>query len=245
MFSLCSFLIAVQFLTLLPVPLKGPSANKDIGESLLYYPLVGLLIGLLLSLGVWILEDAPALVAAVLLLTVWVLLTGALHLDGLADSADAWLGGLGDRHKTLAIMKDPYCGPVAIVALVLLLLLKLAALEHLISSENWTAVLLAPVLARTLLILLFLSTPYVRSGGLGTVLSEHLPRSACQMVVAVTLVLVFLFFDMAGFWLFVALFLMFFVLRLLMLQRIGGTTGDTAGALVEITEAVVLIAAVL
>ncbi len=244
MFSLRSFLIAVQFLTLLPVPPQGPSTNKAIGYSLLYYPLVGLIIGLLLSLGVWMLEDASTLVAAALLLTVWVLLTGALHLDGLADSADAWLGGLGDGYKTLAIMKDPHCGPVAVVALVLLLLLKLAALEQLISDENWTAVLLAPVLARTLLVLLFLSTPYVRAGGLGSVLSKHLPRSACQMIVAATFVLLFLFFDTAGFWLFIALFLVFSMLRFLMLRRLGGTTGDTAGALVEITEAVVLIAAV-
>ncbi len=58
-----------------------------------------------------LLASAPAWPVAVLVLAVWVGLTGALHLDGLADSADAWLGGYGDRARTLAIMKDPYCGP--------------------------------------------------------------------------------------------------------------------------------------
>jgi adenosylcobinamide-GDP ribazoletransferase len=65
---------------------------------------------------------------AALLLTVWVLLSGGLHLDGLADSADAWLGGFGDRERTLTIMKDPRSGPIAVVVLVLVLLLKFCAL---------------------------------------------------------------------------------------------------------------------
>lgn len=245
MFSPRHFLIALQFLTILPVRIQGPLADKAIGHSLLYYPLVGLIIGVLLSTCGWGLGDAPALVAAALLLTVWVLLTGALHLDGLADSADAWIGGLGDRDKTLAIMKDPYCGPAAVVALVLVLLIKFTTLQHLITTERWEVLLLAPVLGRTLLVLLFLSTPYVRSHGLGTLLAEHLPRFACRVVILVTLMVALLFIDSAGFWLLVTLFGVFFVLRSLMLRRIGGTTGDTAGALVEITEAAVLLTAVL
>ncbi|HBM07500.1 MAG TPA: adenosylcobinamide-GDP ribazoletransferase, partial [Pseudomonas sp.] len=116
------FLIALQFLTCLPVRLRGMPEPQQIGRSLLYYPLVGLLLGgMLCLLGVALGNAAPPLKAA-LLLAAWVWLTGALHLDGLADSADAWLGGFGDRERTLAIMKDPCSGPVAVAVLVLVLL---------------------------------------------------------------------------------------------------------------------------
>jgi adenosylcobinamide-GDP ribazoletransferase len=122
-FMLRPFLIAVQFLTVLPVRVDGALDAKATGRSLLYYPLVGLLIGTLLAALAWMLGDAPLLVSAAVLLAVWVAVTGALHLDGLADSADAWAAGLGDRDKTLAVMKDPRSGPMAVVVLILVLLL--------------------------------------------------------------------------------------------------------------------------
>ncbi|WP_372867942.1 adenosylcobinamide-GDP ribazoletransferase, partial [Pseudomonas sp.] len=123
-----ALLIALQFLTRLPVRLAAMPSAQETGRSLLWYPVVGLLIGLLL-LGVhYLLGDAPALLQAALLLVIWVGLSGGLHLDGLADSADAWAGGFGDRERTLAIMKDPRSGPMAVVVLVLLLLLKFVAL---------------------------------------------------------------------------------------------------------------------
>src|SRR5690606_7992123 len=117
-------LIALQFLTNLPIRLPGMPAPEEQGRSLLWYPLVGLLIGLVLVCGGWLLDDSANLLVAALLLTLWVGMTGALHLDGLADTADAWLGGFGDCERTLTIMKDPRSGPIAVVVLVLLLLLK-------------------------------------------------------------------------------------------------------------------------
>ncbi|PWQ89005.1 adenosylcobinamide-GDP ribazoletransferase, partial [Enterococcus faecium] len=94
----------------------------------------GLLFGLLLWLASHLLQGTPSPLHAALLLTLWVLLSGALHLDGLADSADAWLGGFGDRERTLRIMKDPRSGPIAVVTLVLVLLLKFCALWVLIGQ---------------------------------------------------------------------------------------------------------------
>jgi adenosylcobinamide-GDP ribazoletransferase len=129
---------------------------------------------------------APLLLHAALLLTVWVLLSGALHLDGLADSADAWLGGFGDRERTLTIMKDPRSGPIAVVTLVLVLLLKFAALLALIEQQHALALIIVPLLGRSALLGLFLTTPYVRAGGLGQALADHLPRSAGKQVLAVS-----------------------------------------------------------
>jgi adenosylcobinamide-GDP ribazoletransferase len=171
------FLIALQFLTCLPVRLRGMPEPQQIGRSLLYYPLVGLLLGgMLCLLGMALGNAAPPLKAA-LLLAAWVWLTGALHLDGLADSADAWLGGFGDRERTLAIMKDPCSGPVAVAVLVLVLLLKFVALWTLLEQGNPWVLLAVPLLGRSAMLGLFLTTPYVRPGGLGQALAEHMPRS--------------------------------------------------------------------
>ncbi|MEW8357411.1 MAG: adenosylcobinamide-GDP ribazoletransferase [Candidatus Thiodiazotropha sp.] len=238
-------LIALQFLTVLPVRIDGALDAKETGRSLLYYPIVGLLIGALLAAALWVLGDAPPLITAAVLLAPWVAVTGALHLDGLADSADAWVGGHGDRDKTLTIMKDPRSGPMAVVALILVLLIKFAALVQILSNGAWELVVVAPVLGRTALVLLFLTTPYVRHQGLGSVLASHLPRRGCVLAIAFTLVAVVVFFESKAWWLLAVFAGVFIVLRRLMLRRIEGATGDTAGALVEITETVVLLTAAL
>ncbi len=239
------FLIALQFLTALPIRIEDQAGAEAAGRSLIYYPLVGLIIGVLVAGLAWLLSDAPTLVAAALLLGAWVAMTGALHLDGLADSADAWLGGLGDRDRTLAIMKDPVCGPTAVVTVSLALLLKFAALASLVPTGNTETFVLVPVLGRTALVALFLTTPYVRRRGLGSGLANHLPRHASAVVVLFTVVVAPLIFGFTAVWLLLAAVCAFVILRWLMLQRLGGTTGDTAGALVEITETVALLTAAL
>ncbi|MGZ8216774.1 adenosylcobinamide-GDP ribazoletransferase [Methylomagnum sp.] len=235
-------LIAIQFLTCLPVRLNRPPTAREIGASLLCYPLVGLGIGLALLGLDWVLAGRSDLLSAALALTAWVILTGALHLDGLADTADAWLGGFGDRARTLAIMKDPRSGPAALVAVVLVLLLKVAALQIILARPDGSALLLAPLLGRVAPMLLFLTTPYVRPGGLGEALARHLPRRAAWVVVIVALAGAALVTGTAGERALAAAGLVFVALRAWMLKRLGGATGDTAGALVELTECAVLVA---
>lgn len=236
-----AFLIALQFLTRLPISLPGMPAPAAMGRSLLSYPLVGLLLGAVLMSAQWALQgQAPAL-QAVLLLILWVGLTGGLHLDGLADSADAWAGGFGDRERTLTIMQDPRSGPIAVVVLVLVLLLKFAALLTLLQADQPLVLLLAPWIARGLLPLLFLTTPYVRPGGLGALLATHLPRAELPWWLAGHALLLIVLSGWAGLLALLAALLVFAGLRRLMCQRLGGTTGDTAGALVELAEAAVLL----
>ncbi len=233
--------IALQFLSSLPIRLPGMPEPQELGRSLLFYPLVGLLFGVILWALNLTLAGAPLLLHAALLLTVWVLLSGALHLDGLADSADAWLGGFGDRERTLTIMKDPRCGPIAVVTLVLVLLLKFAALLAVIEQGHGLALMIVPVLGRAALLGLFLTTPYVRAGGLGQALADHLPRKqGWQVLGASALVCVLV----AGFQAVIALVIslaVFVWLRRVMMRRLGGTTGDTAGALLELLEMGVLV----
>ncbi len=236
-----AFLIALQFLTRLPISLPGMPAAQQVGRSLLSYPLVGLLIGAVLLLAQWALDGVAPLLQAALLLLVWVTITGGLHLDGLADSADAWAGGFGDRERTLKIMQDPRSGPIAVVVLVLLLLLKFAALVTLLQAGQPLVLLLAPWLARGLVPLLFISTPYVRAGGLGAALAEHLPRRELPFWLAGHAVLLLLLGGYAALLALLAALLLLAGLRQLMLQRLGGCTGDTTGAMVELAEVTVLL----
>lgn len=235
------FWIALQFLSSLPIRLPGMPAPEELGRSLLFYPLVGLLFGAILWALNGLLLGTPLLLHAALLLTVWVLLSGALHLDGLADSADAWLGGFGDRERTLTIMKDPRSGPIAVVTLVLVLLLKFAALLALVEQGHGIVLLIVPLIGRAALLGLFLTTPYVRAGGLGQALADHLPRLAGKQVLGVSAVVCVLIAGLSGLLALVLAALVFVWLRQVMLRRLGGTTGDTAGALLELLEMTLIV----
>ncbi|MFN3580496.1 MAG: adenosylcobinamide-GDP ribazoletransferase [Pseudomonas sp.] len=238
-------LIAVQFLTRLPVRLPRLPEPQDNGRSLLWYPPVGLLIGALLAALHWLLSDTSALLQAAVLLTFWVWLTGALHLDGLADTADAWVGGHGDRERTLAIMKDPACGPMGVIALILLLLLKFAALTSLVSSSSaWLALLLVPWVGRLLLPILLISTPYARPGGLGQVLVDNAPPPLPWLLAAHALTISAITLVVWGAvallpLLAVVIFTLYW--RRVLIRRLSGTTGDTAGALLEMAETLFLL----
>ncbi len=240
-----AFWIALQFLTRLPAPILKEYTPQDRGRSVLYYPLIGLIIGALLVLMHTALAASDAGVRAALLLTAWVLVTGGLHLDGLADSADAWLGGHGDRARTLEILHDPRSGPAAIMLVVLVLIVKFSALSALAHYKVWPALLLAPVLGRAAMVGVFLTTAYVRARGLGSAQAQYLPRRtavgilvACAagvVALASGLGLLLLGVTVAG----------VYLLRRLMIKRIGGTTGDTLGATCEIIEALILVTWVL
>ncbi|MCF7981286.1 MAG: adenosylcobinamide-GDP ribazoletransferase [Pseudomonadales bacterium] len=236
--SLRPFLLACQFLTIIPVTSITTPKEHETGQSLLYYPLVGLILGLILSLSAYLLNGcfSPTL-SAFLCLAIWVALTGALHLDGLADSVDGWAGGLGSCERTLTIMKDPRCGPMAVVSLSLVLFIKAQALANLMSSsENLFFLIAVPVMARLGVLVLFLTTPYVRPGGLGEVLANHFPR---QHAITLCLALPFLLLLISpalSLNLILINTVTFLILRQMMIKRLGGFTGDTAGALVELLE---------
>jgi adenosylcobinamide-GDP ribazoletransferase len=166
-------------------------------------------------------------------------LTGGLHLDGLADSADAWVGGMGDRERTLAIMKDPRSGPAGVSALVLVLLLKTAAIASL-ASGAWQWLWLAPLLARAALTMAFLALPYVRAGGMGAGLTGA-ARVPCVVALLATLIVVVVFARWQGLMALLAAAVVFALWWRACRRRLGGMTGDTCGALAELVEVAVLV----
>lgn len=248
--GLSSFLIALQFLTQIPVFFKQYPDEKIIARSLVFYPMIGLLIGGILSLFTLLFSGIPHMLSAALILAIWLGLTGGLHMDGLADSADGWLGGQGDKARTLAIMKDPCSGPIAVIIIFCLLLIKWSALVALLDLQAapasstvpdyslYLALILAPLIARTQLPLLLLNTPYVRRGGIGEKLVQGAPKK--QVYLSATFFLLFALY-LNTFFLLMAVALAVFVMRKMMIQRLDGLTGDTAGASVEVIEALVLV----
>lgn len=244
---LMPFRIALQFLTRIPAGVTDYRI-EHLRQSIYWYAAVGSVIGLLLWLTQAILLkifswDAD-LIVSVLLLLVWVILTGALHLDGLADTADAWLGGQGDREKSLRIMKDPQSGPAGVVAIVMVLLVKFAVILYLQQHQAFAYLLVVPVAARALVPLLFFTTPYVRAEGLGSPFSEGL--EFIKIIPGIAFAITLGFLGNGSWWLVAMLIvgIVFWIFRAWMMARLGGTTGDTAGALVEILECSLLIACV-
>lgn len=243
--------IALQFLTSFPVHLEPPPSGREVGLSLLWYPLVGLLLGMLLWTGARLLCAFPIPLAAAIVLAVWVASTGALHLDGLADTVDAWAGGRGERERTLAIMKDPCSGPLAVTAVVCVLLLKFGALSALggqCGNTPWSeiqtacAYILPPVLARAAVPLLFAQTPYVRTHGIGADLAKYQSLAGGWAIVVVTALVAIVFGRWSGLLATAVSAGAYLIMRRAYIHRLGGMTGDCAGALVEVIETLSLIA---
>jgi len=243
-------LIAVQFLTCFPIRLAALPVGREVGLSLLWYPAVGLLLGLLLWVAAMLLSPLATPLAAALVLAAWVSCTGALHLDGLADTADGWVGGHGDRERTLAIMKDPCSGPVAVAAVVCLLLVKFAALSALREARgaaSWSDVhfacgcILPPLLARAAVPLLFAHTPYVRAEGIAVDLAQYQSRVGGRLAATLTAAAVIVVCGRYGLIASAAAAVAYLIMRRAFVRRLGGVTGDCVGAMIEVSETLSLV----
>ncbi len=236
------FLLALQFLTRIPVPINLVVSNEQWGKTVLFYPLVGLIIGYLLALIVILLPENSMNLQAAIVLTFWVLITGGLHLDGLADCADAWAGSLDNPQRSLEIMKDPRSGAIAVVTLILVLLLKWAALSELLRQPDFLShLIIIPVLGRCAILGLMLSTNYISRDGLGEKLNAYLPKVATMTIVLISMVIGF---YLMGYESLIFAVLIIFSIRFLSQQRLGGVTGDVYGASVELVETGLLIAVI-
>lgn len=238
--------LAFSLMSRIPVRLPDEIEPRAWGEAVAFYPLVGLVIGAVLTgagMGLMAL-GASAEVSALLILVLWVGLTGAFHLDGLADSADAWLGGYGDRARTERILKDPACGPAGAVALILVLLGKWVALAALLETGFGPALILVPVLARAAVLWLFLALPCALEEGLVSRAHAHQPRARLQWALGVSAAAALLA-GIAGVAMLLAMALVTLAGARLMRARMGGFSGDFAGALVETGEIALLVVLVL
>lgn len=231
--------VAIQFMTLLPVKLEPYPDKSTQGYSVLYYPVVGAIIGVFLFLLSALTHHVPPSLQAGLIILLWVVITGALHLDGLADTADGWLGGLGDKGRTLRIMKDPHVGTAGVIALILCLLLKWSALAEILKGQpnTMTVLILIPLVARWYALLLLTYTPYAHRQGIAITLTENTPKNTvlvCAILGAIALA------TLSWVWLIIT-FCLVLGLRRMFIRRLQGTTGDTLGASIECVELCLLV----
>ena len=243
-----AFFLALALLTRLPIPQLEEIEAHDSGRSALFYPAVGLLIGLILYIPLLLFPQASPLLLAAIITVIWAIITGGLHLDGLADSADGWLGGGSDKDKTLKIMKDPVVGAAGAIAIVCILLLKFAVLSAIFQQAFYhdgnsagTIIILAPFIGRSMILLLMLISKNANPNSMANDVVSNLPRNHIAWLIGVCFLIV-AFFSLVGL---IFALISFWLVRRLMHKRLDGYTGDTLGATVEITEVVFLIGYVL
>jgi len=231
------FFSALRFLTILPIPESWCGDASSFHKSPDYYPLVGLLIGLLLALLdlilCWLL---PVPVASVLLLLAMIAISGALHLDGLADSADAFFSSRG-REQMLEIMKDSRSGPMGVTAIVVVLLLKLMLLLALPVSWRWQVILLMPLAGRCVLPVISSWLPYARLEGTAAFTSREFSWGRFLIALPMlTIPALFLLGWVTGALITIVVCFGGWLLALYSRRKIGGFTGDTLGATCELVE---------
>lgn len=254
---------AFQLLTRIPVPYQ-PRYNEEVyRRSVVFYPLVGMVIGAVLM----ILYDGlplllPAEASAVLLLIVWIMLTGGLHLDGWMDTADGLLSHCS-RERKLEIMKDSRVGAMGVIACVCYLLLKAALLHALIKASvvRLLPLWIIPIWSRFLMTAAIAWWPYARGeqGGMGALVQQAGNRHvlpALFTAVASSYLLWTLSLFIADVGLPLNQFTMFLIGAIVLTftlglgaayvigRKLGGQTGDTYGALNEWMELILLLAAV-
>ncbi|MDQ0873454.1 adenosylcobinamide-GDP ribazoletransferase [Paenibacillus sp. V4I3] len=255
---------AFQFLTRLPIPVQIDYTDRVFRRSVIFYPLAGFVIGLLLLLaGEGLSLVLPAMPAAVLLLGFWVVLTGGLHLDGLMDTADGILSHR-PREQMLEIMKDSRVGAMGVIVCVLHLLLKFSLLYTLLGTGGMGSVcfLLAivPIWSRWFMVAAIYGWPYARrDSGLGSffrgVTKWHVTMSGIVALFTTTLFVTmfstWLDSSVISFSLFYGLTIIFsfaigtiligWLLATYISRKLGGLTGDTYGALNELLETLLLL----
>ncbi len=238
--SLAALSVAVGFLTVIPVR-AGSVEPRTVGHSLIWFPVVGLLIGCLLAAVDLLAAEAFSRgVTVALALTTGAVLSGAIHLDGLADTADGVFGGRTPERR-LEIMRDSRIGSYGVVALILALLLQFAALDSLGDTDRLRALMLVPALSRAGMVLAITAFPYVRPEGLGRTFKDHASRADLVFVSIVTLLASVLILRGAGLLLWVTAVVVTLVAGWFFSRRLGGLTGDTYGAIAVIDEVVLFL----
>ena len=235
-----AFFAGLSFLTILPSPVRTEPA--DLERSLPYFPVVGLIVGGLAALlgwaCSWILPATPAALLAVAGLAG---LSGGLHLDGLADTADGFCSHR-PRERVLEIMRDSRIGTMGVLAVVFCLLVKISALAALPVEPRLEALLLMAVAGRVAMLINLRLLHYARPMGLGTAFFGQRSVWPAAVASALLLALGWVLFDRSGLAIGLAALLGSAGWAFLCHRRIGGATGDTLGAASEWTEALVSLA---
>ncbi|MFA6217095.1 MAG: adenosylcobinamide-GDP ribazoletransferase [Candidatus Omnitrophota bacterium] len=232
---------ALQFLTIIPVKIKTLT-QETASRSLVYFPLVGLLLGAALCFMHTLCRfiGLPPLSIDIILVITLAILTAAMHLDGLADTADGLLSGKS-KEGSLAIMKDPHIGVMGVVSITSALSLKFAFLYALAPAAKPTALLLMCLLGRWALVWNLFLFPYARKDGKAKSFFEGINAGIVTKAALVTIVCALCIGRLQGLLLFLIITIFTYFLGRSLSRKIEGMTGDTLGAINEISEIICLL----
>ena len=243
---------AVQFLTILPVPSGSVHASADdIGKSSAYFPVVGLIQGFLLALVYTVfVRIFPNDIVAVLVITALFLSNGGFHLDGLSDTVDA-LASRKSKERMIAIMKDSTTGPIGVVSIVLVILLKYLLLKNVFFLPGLTAyvaLILTPVIARWGMVPALFHAKSARDEGLGKIFIEQTGYWELIVATGLATVIAAAIFLLASqllvlskmIVLFISVYIFSFSMSCFYTKKFGGLTGDNLGAITEMNEVLFL-----
>ena len=242
-------ILAIMLMTRLPLPRKLyqlPFTERDHQNSAFYYPVVGALLAAILIAAHFLLSYfLPTNIQAVVLLCLWVWLTGALHLDGLADCMDAYAASHKSAENALTVMQDPQTGSMGVVSIALVLLLKFSVLSVLVVNPPHLllALLLSSIGSRFFVLVYMVTTPYVRKNGIAEKMAIYGRWPALVLLTIGLSVIAFLTtapFTVICIILVLGLTLLWW--RAIWLKKIGGYTGDCLGAFIELSESAALLA---
>lgn len=243
--------LALQFLTIIPVKVnpfgaaqKLPRTDDEnkLAASMIFFPLVGCLIGLILA-GIQSLSSFlgfKAIPAAIIVIIAMTILTGGIHLDGLADTSDAFLSHK-NKEDLLRIMRDPHIGTMGVLSVISALLLKIALLSSINPSLKISALLLMCALSRWSLICALYFFPYARREGKARAFKEKINPKIYLLATLITLAIAKGLWKSPGLLTFATVGLSAYALGRFFKKHIGGITGDTLGAINEISEIIVLL----
>ena len=243
------FLAALRFLTIIPL-LRGREVSpEDLARSTGYFPVVGLIIGLLLAGLHWLLGwFLPAAVVNILLIIFLAAITGALHLDGLADTCDGIASGKTIEERW-QVMRDSRVGSFGIVGVCCLLLVKYVSLNNVPQSLVMTSLVLMPVVSRWAMVYAIFVYPYAKPSGLGKVFKQGVNWQMFTVATVITLVVAIglarlanvTYFYLAGFAIMLAIWVIVVIMATYLKRKFSGLTGDTYGAINEVAEVGVLL----
>lgn len=244
---MAAFFAALSFLTVFPARRPADVTQQIISNSRAWFPLVGLLLGLILLGLEWALSFVfPFYLTAAVLLVFMMAATRALHLDGLMDTCDGLFGGSTPERRR-EIMRDSHVGAFAVAGAAAVLLLKYGALASLLAlsspGKEWT-LLLFPVFSRYCMVLQLMTFNYIRTPGLGTPFHSGNGRLPSAVAAVIAALAALVLGGIGGMLALAGVCLLALLIGRGIVAMIGGMTGDTYGATNEIAEVLVIMAGV-
>jgi len=237
---MASLLLSFQFLTILPIKVKDFNERR-IADSAVYFPIVGLCLGLLLVAvdALLTLLNFPAFSTNIILVVFLILITGGMHLDGLADSSDAFLSAK-PKNEMLQIMRDSHIGVMGVLSLICVILLKIGLLSSINTFLKWNALLLVCVLSRWTAVLSIFLFPYARQDGKAKLFIEGMNLKIFILSSIIVIICAAFIWQVRGLILLLIVTAFVYGSGKLICRKIDGITGDTLGATIELSEIVTL-----